>query len=74
MNFKDTCKLLLCTLLVIIIWIFMQKHRLIQIESFEQKDENLSGIYGENINIFSLPLHFGKTITGSFGGECNPAR
>ena len=27
---------------------------------------------GENINIFSLPLHFGKTITGSFGGESNP--
>ena len=27
---------------------------------------------GDNINIFSLPLHFGKTITGSFGGECNP--
>lgn len=29
---------------------------------------------GENINIFSLPLHFGKKITGSFGGECNPAK
>ncbi len=29
---------------------------------------------GNNINIFSLPLHFGKTITGSFGGECNPER
>jgi len=27
---------------------------------------------GQNINIFSLPLHFGKTITGSFGGECQP--
>ena len=27
-----------------------------------------------NINIFSLPLHFGKTITGSFGGECNPEK
>jgi len=25
-----------------------------------------------NINIFSLPLHFGKKIIGSFGGECNP--
>jgi len=25
-----------------------------------------------NINIFSLPLHFGKTITGSHGGECRP--
>ena len=29
---------------------------------------------GSNINIFSLPLHFGKTITGSFGGECHPER
>ena len=29
---------------------------------------------GQNINIFSLPLHFGKTISGSFGGECNPAK
>ncbi len=27
---------------------------------------------GDNINIFSLPLHFGKKITGSFGGESNP--
>ena len=27
---------------------------------------------GDNINIFSLPLHFGKTITGSFGGGSNP--
>ncbi len=27
---------------------------------------------GDNINIFSLPLHFGKVITGSFGGDCNP--
>ena len=26
----------------------------------------------DNINIFSLPLHLGKTINGSFGGECNP--
>ena len=25
-----------------------------------------------NINIFPLPLHFGKKIIGSFGGECNP--
>ena len=25
-------------------------------------------------NIFSLPLHFGKTITGSLGGECHPER
>lgn len=29
---------------------------------------------GENINIFSLPLHFGKTIVGSHGGECNPSK
>ena len=28
---------------------------------------------GNNINIFSLPLHFGKTITGSHGGEINPS-
>ena len=27
---------------------------------------------GENINIFSLPMHFGKTIVGSHGGNCNP--
>ena len=27
---------------------------------------------GNNINIYSLPLHFGKTITGSHGGETNP--
>ncbi len=27
---------------------------------------------GNNINIFSLPLHFGKTIVGSHGGESNP--
>ncbi len=29
---------------------------------------------GQNINIFSLPLHFGKTIVGSFGGECQPSK
>ena len=29
---------------------------------------------GQNINIFSLPLHFGKQIIGSFGGECNPQK
>tara|TARA_A100001388_G_scaffold125628_1_gene92913 strand:+ start:9746 stop:10801 length:1056 start_codon:yes stop_codon:yes gene_type:complete len=29
---------------------------------------------GSNINIFSLPLHFGKTIVGSHGGECNPSK
>ena len=28
----------------------------------------------DNINIFSLPLHFGKSISGSFGGECNPQK
>ncbi len=27
---------------------------------------------GRNINIYSLPLHFGKTIVGSHGGECQP--
>ena len=27
---------------------------------------------GDNINIFSLPLHFGKKIIGSYGGESNP--
>lgn len=29
---------------------------------------------GKNINIFTLPLHFGKKIIGSHGGECNPSR
>ncbi len=29
---------------------------------------------GENINIFSLPLHLGKTIIGSHGGEVNPSK
>ena len=29
---------------------------------------------GQNINIFSLPLHFGKTIVGSYGGECQPSK
>ena len=27
---------------------------------------------GQNINIFSLPIHFGKTIVGSHGGDINP--
>tara|TARA_B100000886_G_C20424494_1_gene493229 strand:- start:1172 stop:2227 length:1056 start_codon:yes stop_codon:yes gene_type:complete len=27
---------------------------------------------GKNINIFTLPLHFGKQIIGSHGGESNP--
>ncbi len=28
---------------------------------------------GNNINIFSLPLHFGKILKGSHGGEANPS-
>ena len=28
---------------------------------------------GDNINIYSLPLHFDKVIAGSFGGESNPS-
>ncbi len=28
--------------------------------------------YTENISIFTLPIHFGKKIIGSYGGECNP--
>ena len=28
---------------------------------------------GNNISIHSLPLHFGKVLTGSHGGECNPS-
>ena len=27
-----------------------------------------------NISIYSLPLHFGLTLKGSFGGECNPSK
>lgn len=27
---------------------------------------------GETTSIYTLPLHFGKKITGSFGGECTP--
>lgn len=27
---------------------------------------------GNNISIYTLPLHFGKIITGSHGGECRP--
>ena len=27
-----------------------------------------------NINIYSLPLHFGKVITGTHGGDGNPSR
>lgn len=29
-------------------------------------------VKGENINIYSLPLHFGKSISGSHGGETIP--
>lgn len=29
---------------------------------------------GDNINIFTLPLHFGKVINGSFGGESSPEK
>ena len=29
---------------------------------------------GSNINIFSLPMHFGKKIIGSHGGESNPEK
>jgi Zn-dependent alcohol dehydrogenase len=28
---------------------------------------------GKNINIYSLPLHFGKVLSGSHGGEANPS-
>jgi S-(hydroxymethyl)glutathione dehydrogenase/alcohol dehydrogenase len=28
---------------------------------------------GNDIKIYSLPLHFGKTITGSQGGEAKPS-
>jgi Zn-dependent alcohol dehydrogenase len=27
---------------------------------------------GQNVNLFSLPLHFGKTLSGSHGGEAVP--
>lgn len=29
---------------------------------------------GANLNIHSLPLHFGKVVSGSHGGECRPDR
>ncbi len=29
---------------------------------------------GSDIRIHSLPLHFGKVISGSHGGECNPTK
>lgn len=28
--------------------------------------------FGSKTNIYTLPLHFGKTILGSHGGESNP--
>lgn len=28
----------------------------------------------ENVNLYTLPLHFGKKLTGSFGGEVNPSQ
>jgi S-(hydroxymethyl)glutathione dehydrogenase/alcohol dehydrogenase len=27
---------------------------------------------GQNLNVYSLPLHFGKVLSGSQGGECKP--
>ena len=29
---------------------------------------------GNNLNFYSLPLHFGKVLSGSQGGECQPDR
>ena len=29
---------------------------------------------GQNLNVYSLPLHFGKVLSGSQGGECQPDR
>ena len=29
---------------------------------------------GNNVNLYSLPLHFGKVITGSHGGESHPEK
>jgi len=29
---------------------------------------------GQNLNVYSLPLHFGKVLSGSQGGECQPER
>ena len=28
--------------------------------------------HGNNVNLYSLPLHFGKVVSGSHGGECRP--
>tara|TARA_A100001388_G_C28766628_1_gene501110 strand:+ start:692 stop:1744 length:1053 start_codon:yes stop_codon:yes gene_type:complete len=30
--------------------------------------------FNQNISIFTLPIHFGKQIIGSFGGECQPEK
>ncbi len=32
----------------------------------------LVGVPNKKINIYSLPLHFNKLLTGSHGGNCNP--
>ena len=29
---------------------------------------------GNNVSLYTLPLHFGKLLTGSHGGESQPAR
>jgi Zn-dependent alcohol dehydrogenase len=29
---------------------------------------------GQNLSVYSLPLHFGKVLSGSQGGECQPDR
>jgi len=29
---------------------------------------------GQNLNVYSLPLHYGKVLSGSQGGECQPDR
>ena len=30
--------------------------------------------FNQNISIFTLPIHFGKQIIGSYGGECQPEK
>jgi S-(hydroxymethyl)glutathione dehydrogenase/alcohol dehydrogenase len=34
----------------------------------------LVGVPREKVEIYTLPLHFGKVLTGSEGGQCQPAR
>jgi S-(hydroxymethyl)glutathione dehydrogenase / alcohol dehydrogenase len=34
----------------------------------------LVGVPREKVEIYTLPLHFGKVFTGSEGGQCQPAR